>query len=291
MLIPFYKIDRSSLSCIRIQRHPDVYSKWSFVVFWVPMGGCTVFELKEVIVLRQLCNCNVWFEYPIIQMWLDSYTMFDVSMVSLSVVWSNETGRMVFKFLCNNITSNKLCKKLQYTFLAHSLTLSLSPFKGWDFLGLLTWIFLVSLVSSAAVDAFLGPFQLCVVEHKFTAWTIFCSVSYPFTTFYHALWCMELQLSVPALFSLRVNSPLASLLLANSIFPSQAIGMSMPRSVVRSASSPPHKAGSQTYSSPHVNSNDSQQTIYNLQPARNVFYEMCFIKKEAQGPTQPSSFE
>ena len=50
------------------------------------------------------------------------------------------------------------------------------------------------------------------------------------------------------------------------------------RSGVRSASAPPHEAGSQTYSSPHVNSDDSQQTIYNLQPARNVFYEMCFIK-------------
>ena len=38
--------------------------------------------------------------------------------------------------------------------------------------------------------------------------------------------------------------------------------------------------------SPHMNSDDSQQTIYNLQPARNVFYEMCFIKKEARGPDQ-----
>ena len=38
--------------------------------------------------------------------------------------------------------------------------------------------------------------------------------------------------------------------------------------------------------SPHVNSDDSQQTIYNLQPARNVFYEMCFIKTEARGPTR-----
>ena len=40
--------------------------------------------------------------------------------------------------------------------------------------------------------------------------------------------------------------------------------------------------------SPHVNSDDSQQTIYNLQPARIVFYEMCFIKKEAWGPTRPA---
>ena len=46
----------------------------------------------------------------------------------------------------------------------------------------------------------------------------------------------------------------------------------------------PHEAGSQTHSSPHVNSDDSQQTIYNLQPARNVFYEVCFIKKEARSP-------
>ena len=37
---------------------------------------------------------------------------------------------------------------------------------------------------------------------------------------------------------------------------------------------------------PDVNSDDSQQTIYNLQPARSVFYEMCFINKEARGPTQ-----
>ena len=44
------------------------------------------------------------------------------------------------------------------------------------------------------------------------------------------------------------------------------------------------------YFSPHVNSDDSQQTIYNLQPARNVFYEMCFIKEEARGLTQPGSF-
>ena len=44
------------------------------------------------------------------------------------------------------------------------------------------------------------------------------------------------------------------------------------RSGVRSA--PPHEAGSQPYSSPHVNSDDSQQTIglYNLQPARNLFF-------------------
>ena len=52
------------------------------------------------------------------------------------------------------------------------------------------------------------------------------------------------------------------------------------RSGVRSASAPPHEAGSQTYSSPHVNSDDSeykQYIIYNLQ-------EMCFIKKEARGP-------
>ena len=33
-------------------------------------------------------------------------------MVSLSVVQSNETGRMVFEFLCNNISSTKLCKEL-----------------------------------------------------------------------------------------------------------------------------------------------------------------------------------
>ena len=45
------------------------------------------------------------------------------------------------------------------------------------------------------------------------------------------------------------------------------------RTGIRSASAPPHEAGSQTYSSPHVNSDDSQQTIYNLQPARNVFYK------------------
>ena len=32
-------------------------------------------------------------------------------------------------------------------------------------------------------------------------------------------------------------------------------------------------SSSQTYSSPHMNSDDSQQTIYNLQPARNVFYK------------------
>ena len=50
------------------------------------------------------------------------------------------------------------------------------------------------------------------------------------------------------------------------------------RRQVRSASAPPHEAGIQTYSSPQVNSDDSQQTLYNLQPARNVFYEMCFIK-------------
>ena len=61
-----------------------------------------------------------------------------------------------------------------------------------------------------------------------------------------------------------------------------SIGMSTSRSSVRSASAPPHEAGIQTYSSPQVNSNDSQQTIYNLQPARNVFYEMCFKKKEAR---------
>ena len=34
----------------------------------------------------------------------------------------------------------------------------------------------------------------------------------------------------------------------------------------------------------------TEQAIYNLQPARNVFYEMCFVKKEARGPTQPGSF-
>ena len=62
------------------------------------------------------------------------------------------------------------------------------------------------------------------------------------------------------------------------------------RSGVRSVSAPPHEGGSQTYSSSHVNSDDSQQTIYNLQPARNVFYEMCFIKKEAQRPTRAGSF-
>ena len=45
------------------------------------------------------------------------------------------------------------------------------------------------------------------------------------------------------------------------------------RSGVRSASAPPHEAGSQTYSSPHVNSDYSQQTIYLLQLARNVFYK------------------
>ena len=64
-----------------------------------------------------------------------------------------------------------------------------------------------------------------------------------------------------------------------------SIGMSTSGSGVRSASAPPHEAGSQTYSSPHVNSDDSQQTIYNLQPARNVFYKLCFIKKEAWGQT------
>ena len=68
-------------------------------------------------------------------------------------------------------------------FLAHSLTLSLScivivsckgdialsfsqikhkAFEGWDLLGILPWIPLVSSVSSAAVDAFFGPFPaLC----------------------------------------------------------------------------------------------------------------------------------
>ena len=45
------------------------------------------------------------------------------------------------------------------------------------------------------------------------------------------------------------------------------------RSSIGSASVAPHEAGSQTYSSPHVSNDDSQQTIYNLQPARNVFYK------------------
>ena len=44
-------------------------------------------------------------------------------------------------------------------------------------------------------------------------------------------------------------------------------------------------SSSQTYSSPRVNSNDSQQTIFNLQPARNVFY-----KKGSPGPHWPGSF-
>ena len=38
-------------------------------------------------------------------------------------------------------------------------------------------------------------------------------------------------------------------------------------------------SGSQTYSSSHVNSDDSQQTVHNLQPARNVF-----SKKGSQRP-------
>ena len=102
--------------------------------------------------------------------------------------------------------------------------------------------------------------------------------------------CPNPALRAPALFSSRVNSPVASLLLASSIFPSQAIGVSTSRSGIRSVSASPHEAGSQTYSSPHVNSDDPQQTIDNLQPARNVFYEMCLIKKEARGPTRPGSF-
>ena len=64
----------------------------------------------------------------------------------------------------------------------------------------------------------------------------------------------------------------------------QPIGVSTSCSGVRSASAPPHEAGSQTCFAPHVNGDDSQQTLYNLKPARNVFYEMCFIKKEARGP-------
>ena len=51
---------------------------------------------------------------------------------------------------------------------------------------------------------------------------------------------------------------------------------------VRSA--PLHEAGSQTYSSPHVNSDDSQQKTHYLQLARNVFYEQ--EKKEARSPTR-----
>lgn len=34
-----------------------------------------------------------------------------IEVISLSVVQSSETGSMVFKFLCNNITSTKLCKE------------------------------------------------------------------------------------------------------------------------------------------------------------------------------------
>ena len=64
----------------------------------------------------------------------------------------------------------------------------------------------------------------------------------------------------------------------------------MIRSGVRSASAPPHEASSQTYSSPHMNSDDSQQTIYNLQPA-NVFHKkgrltclICVFFQTEPGP-------
>ena len=49
---------------------------------------------------------------------------------------------------------------------------------------------------------------------------------------------------------------------------------------VRSASDPSREAGSQTYCSPHVTSNDSQQTIFNLQLARIVFYKKGSLRPD-----------
>ena len=83
--------------------------------------------------------------------------------------------------------------------------------------------------------------------------------------------------------------PHALVIMISQTADGNSIGMSTSRSGVRSASAPPHEAGIQTHSSsPQVKSNESQQTIYNLQLARNVLNEMCFLKRKGSPRPDPT---